>query len=209
MVRLVPHHVAFFASVAELRAWLEANGEAADELWVGLARASKARPAPFLWAGLVDEILCVGWIDGVRMPFDAEWHAIRITPRRTGSVWSARNVGRVEALRAEGRMRPAGEAAFARRREDRTAIYSFDGAWAFDEAAEAAIRAVPAAWAWFEAQPPGYRRQAAHWVMSAKRAETRAGRLEKLIDGCAEGERLSEITGVARSGTRVRRSPGE
>jgi uncharacterized protein YdeI (YjbR/CyaY-like superfamily) len=200
MVRLVPHDVAFFASVAELRAWLEANGEAAGELWVGLARASKGRTAPITWAGLVDEILCAGWIDSVRMPFDAEWHAIRITPRRAGSVWSARNVGRVEALRAEGRMRPAGEAAFARRREDRTAIYSFDGTWAFDEPAEAAIRERPGAWAWFEAQPPGYRRQAAHWVMSAKRNDTRAGRLAKLVEGCAAGARLPEITGAARSG---------
>jgi uncharacterized protein YdeI (YjbR/CyaY-like superfamily) len=207
MVRLVPHDVAFFASVVGLCAWLEANGEAADELWVGLVRASKGRPAPITWAGLVDEILCAGWIDSVRMPLDAEWHAIRITPRRTGSVWSARNVARVEALRAEGRMRPAGEAAFARRRKDRTAIYSFDGGFAFDEAAEAAIRARPGPWAWFEAQPPGYRRQAAHWVMSAKRAETRAGRLARLIDGCAAGERLPEITGAARSGTSARFSP--
>jgi len=198
MVRLVPHDVAFFASILELRAWLEANGESADELWVGLARVSKGRPAPISWADLVDEVLCAGWIDSVRMPFDIEWHAIRITPRRVGSVWSTRNVGRVEALRAEGRMRPAGEAAFARLREDRTAIYSFDGAVSFDEVAEAAIRARPGAWAWFEAHPPGYRRQAAHWVMSAKRNETRAGRLAKLIDGCVAGERLPEITGAAR-----------
>lgn len=205
MVRLIPHDVAFFDSIVELRAWLEANEEAADELWVGLARASKGRTVPISWADLVDEILCAGWIDGVRMPYDADWHAIRITPRRQGSVWSARNVGRVEALRAEGRMRPNGEAAFARRREDRTGIYSFDGALGFDEPAEAAIWARPGAWAWFEAQPPGYRRQAAHWVMSAKRAETRAGRLAKLADGCAAGERLVEITGVARR----RSSPGE
>jgi uncharacterized protein YdeI (YjbR/CyaY-like superfamily) len=196
MVRPVPHDVAFFASILELRAWLEANGGTADELWVGMRRASKA--APFLWADLVDELLCAGWIDSVRMPLDADHHATRVTPRRAGSVWSARNVGRVEALRAQGRMRPAGEAAFAKRREDRTAIYSFDGGFAFDEAAEAAIRARPGAWAWFEAQPPGYRRQAAHWVMSAKREETRAGRLAKLIDGCAAGERLPEITGAAR-----------
>jgi uncharacterized protein YdeI (YjbR/CyaY-like superfamily) len=198
MVRLVPHDVALFASVEELRAWLEARGETADELWVGLPKARSGRPIPFTWADLVDEILCVGWIDSVRMPLGDDAHALRITPRRQGSVWSARNVGRVEALRAEGRMRPLGEAAFARRREDRTAIYSFDGGFAFDEATEAAIRARPGAWVWFEAQPPGYRRQAAHWVMSAKRNDTRDRRRAALIAGCEAGERLVEITGEAR-----------
>jgi len=199
MVRLVPHDVSFFASVEELRAWLAANGEAAQELWVGLPKAGSGRPVPFTWADLVDEILCVGWIDSVRMPLpELQAHALRITPRRPGSIWSARNVGRVEALRAEGRLRPAGEAAFERRREDRTAVYSFDGGFAFDEAAEAAIRSLPGAWAWFEAQPAGYRRQAAHWVMSAKRNETRERRQAALIAGCEACERLPEITGEAR-----------
>lgn len=200
MPRLEPHDVAFFASIEEFRAWLEANGETAQELWVGQPRATKGRRPSFTWAEMVDELLAHGWIDGVRMPLPPDAHAQRVTPRRPGSIWSARNVARVEALRAEGRMRPAGEAAFARRRDDRTAVYSFDGGWAFDAAAEAALRADEAGWAWFERQPAGYRRQAAHWVMSAKRPATRDGRLARLVEGCAGGYRLPEITGRARTG---------
>jgi uncharacterized protein YdeI (YjbR/CyaY-like superfamily) len=200
MPRLEPTDVHFFGSIGELRAWLEANGERAQELWVGLHKTTKERRPAFTWAEMVDELLAVGWIDGVRMPLSAEAHAQRVTPRRPGSIWSARNVDRVEALRAEGRMQPAGEAAYAKRREDRTAVYSFDGDWAFDDAADAALRANPSAWAWFEAQPAGYRRQAAHWVMSAKRTETREARLAKLLDGCVGAYRLPEITGKARSG---------
>ncbi len=200
MPRLEPHDVHFFASVEELRAWLEANGEQAQELWVGLPRASRGAKPPFGWPELVDELLAVGWIDSVRMPLPPDSHAQRVTPRRPGSVWSARNVARVEALRAEGRMRPAGEAAFVRRREDRTGIYSFENATQLDEAAVAAIRARDGAWAWFEAQPAGYRRIATHWVMSAKRAETRADRLSKLVESCASGKRLPELTGRPRSG---------
>jgi uncharacterized protein YdeI (YjbR/CyaY-like superfamily) len=200
MPRLEPTDVQFFDSIGEIRAWLEANGERAQELWVGLHKTTKERRPAFTWAEMVDELLAVGWIDGVRMPLSAEAHAQRVTPRRPGSIWSARNVDRVEALRAEGRMQPAGEAAYAKRREDRTAVYSFDGDWAFDDAADAALRANPSAWAWFEAQPAGYRRQAAHWVMSAKRTETREARLAKLLDGCVGAYRLPEITGKARSG---------
>jgi uncharacterized protein YdeI (YjbR/CyaY-like superfamily) len=167
---------------------------------VGLPRASKGAKPPFGWPELVDELLAVGWIDSVRMGLPPDAHAQRVTPRRPGSIWSARNVARVEALRGEGRMRAAGEAAFARRRDDRTAIYSFESATELDEAALAAIKARDGAWAWFEAQPPGYRRGATHWVMSPKRAETREGRLSKLVDGCAGGYRLPEITGKPRTG---------
>ena len=124
---------------------------------------------------------------------------IRITPRRAGSIWSARNVGRVEALRAEGRMREPGEAAFAVRREDRTAIYSSELNLALDRPAEAALREDPAGWAYWEALPKGYRRLATYWVMSAKRPETRERRLARLVDACNRAERLPELTGRARA----------
>ncbi|HEY5629404.1 MAG TPA: YdeI/OmpD-associated family protein, partial [Candidatus Limnocylindrales bacterium] len=177
--------------------WLEANGEQAQELWVGLPKTTRDRKPPFGWPELVDELLAVGWIDGVRMPLPPDAHALRVTPRRPGSNWSARNVARVEALRAEARMRAAGEAAFARRREDRTGVYSFENATELDAAAIGAIQARVGAWEWFEAQPAGYRRMATHWVMSAKRPETRAARLARLVQGCAEGFRLPEFIGRA------------
>ena len=103
-------------------------------------------------------------------------------PGATGSNWSARNVGRVEALRAEGRMRPAGEAAYARRREDRTAIYSFERQLgASTTRPKAALRRTRTARGRSGRRSrPGYRRLATHWVMSAKRPETRAKRLAQL-----------------------------
>jgi uncharacterized protein YdeI (YjbR/CyaY-like superfamily) len=191
-----PHDVRFFAGPAELRDWLEANHATADELWVGYHPRSSGLPS-LSWEQLVDEVLCFGWIDGVRMRLEVG-SAQRITPRRDGSTWSARNVGRVGALRAEGRMRPAGEAAFARRRADRTAVYSFESAAALGDDEEAVLRARPAAWAFWEAQPKGYRRVSAHWVMSAKRPETRERRLAMLADACAAGERLGVLTSPAR-----------
>ncbi len=196
MAALTPHDIGWFESVDELRAWLDAHHATAPEKWVGTRPKSTGLPS-VTWEEIVDEVLCVGWIDGIRKKVDGG-SAQRITPRRTGSVWSARNVGRVLALREAGRMRPAGEAAFERRRDDRTAIYSFDGNWALDEAAEAALRANGACWAFWEAQPPGYRRSATTWVMSAKRPETRDRRLTQLVEACSVGSRLSQLTGTAR-----------
>ena len=103
----------------------------------------------------------------------------RITPRRPNSNWSAVNVAKVAELRAQGRLTPAGEAAFAARREDRTAVYSYERRHeaAFDDEQEARFRANAPAWDWFSAQSPSYRSLATFWVVSAKRPETRARRL--------------------------------
>ena len=190
MVRLVPHDIAWFTSPAELRAWLAEHHATAAYAWIGMRPKASGLPS-VTWEQVVDEVLCVGWIDGVRMPAE-HGSAIRITPRRKGSVWSARNVGRVEALRAEGRMQPAGEAAFAVRREDRTAIYLYEREDALDAAAVEAIRAA-GGWPFFEAQPMTYRRAATAWIMTAKRPETRAKRLGIVVEASARGERAAEL----------------
>jgi uncharacterized protein YdeI (YjbR/CyaY-like superfamily) len=188
----VPHDIIFFSSPGELRDWLEANHATAEELWLGY-RPKASGLASVTWEEVVDECLCYGWIDGVRIRVDGG-SAQRLTPRRVGSNWSARNVGRVEALRREGRMRPAGAAAFAKRRDDRTGIYSFDAGLGLGHEAEAAIRSNDGAWAFWETQPKGYRRQATHWVMSAKRPETRARRLAQLVADSAAGRRIGVLT---------------
>jgi uncharacterized protein YdeI (YjbR/CyaY-like superfamily) len=189
-----PDNAIFFTSPAELREWFEANHETATELWQGSYKKATGRPT-VTWSEAVDEALCFGWIDSVRYSLDAERSAQRFTPRRKGSNWSAVNVAKIAALRAAGRMRPAGEAAFALRREDRTAIYSFeqpgDPALAPDE--EARFRANEPAWAWFSAKAPSFRKQALHWVISAKKAETRERRLGTLIGSSAEGRPIPHM----------------
>ncbi len=190
MARLEPHDIAWFASPEELRAWLAEHHATADDAWIGMRPKATGLPT-VTWHEIVDEVLCVGWIDSVRMPA-GDGSCIRITPRRTGSVWSARNVARVEALRAEGRMLPAGEAAFAARREDRTAIYLYEREDALDAAAVSAILA-GGGWAFFEAQPMTYRRAATAWIMTAKRPETRAKRLAAVVEASARGVRAAEL----------------
>jgi uncharacterized protein YdeI (YjbR/CyaY-like superfamily) len=66
----------------------------------------------------VEEALCFGWIDGRAKRRDEGSWTVRFTPRRPRSNWSARNVGRVTRLEAEGRMHPAGQAAVDAARAD-------------------------------------------------------------------------------------------
>jgi uncharacterized protein YdeI (YjbR/CyaY-like superfamily) len=185
----------FFSSSAEFRAWLEEHHETASELWVGYYKKATGKPT-MTWSEAVDEALCFGWIDGKLQRMDEERHRQRFTPRRPNSNWSAINIAKVTELRKQGRMRPAGEAAFAARREDRSAVYSYERRHeaAFDAEQEATFRANKPAWTWFGEQSPSYRQMATFWVVSAKRPDTRARRLATLIECSAEGRRPPALT---------------
>jgi uncharacterized protein YdeI (YjbR/CyaY-like superfamily) len=184
----------FFSSPAEFRAWLEEHHETAPEIWVGYYKKATGRPT-MTWAEAVEEALCFGWIDGKLQRIDDERHRQRFTPRRPRSNWSAVNIAKVAELRAQGRMTPAGEAAFAARRDDRSAPYTYERRHeaAFDAEQKAAFRANEAAWSWFNEQSPSYRQMATFWVVSAKRPETRARRLASLIECSADGRRVPAL----------------
>jgi uncharacterized protein YdeI (YjbR/CyaY-like superfamily) len=184
----------FFPTPADFRAWLEAHHQTNKELLVGFHKKGSGKPS-ITWPESVDEALCFGWIDGVRRSLGPTSYTIRFTPRRPTSIWSAINVARVTELTKLSRMRPAGQRAFAARRPERTGIYAFERKETakFSKEQEKILRANLKAAAFFEAQQPGYRRLSIHWVISAKRPETRERRLAQLIADSAAGRRLGTL----------------
>ena len=181
----------FFPNPEAFREWLDANAASVSELLVGFHKVGSGQPS-MSWSESVDEALCVGWIDGVRKRIDDATYSIRFTPRKPTSIWSVINIAKVAQLQREGRMTPAGAAAFARRTEAKSAVYSHEQA----ETAELSpveLRAFErnkSAWLYFETAPPGYRKVVLHWITRARKPETRAARLVKLMDACAAGQRL-------------------
>lgn len=138
----------------------------------------------------LDEALCFGWIDGVRRALDEDSFTQRFTPRKTKSNWSAVNVKRYRELASEGRVREAGAAAFARW-DGKQAPYSFESTpRALSPEFARRFREKKRAWAFWERQPAGYRRVMTHWVMSAKREETREKRFVALLRESAAGRRV-------------------
>ena len=176
-----------FPSAAEFRAWLTRHHATATELDVRLWRThAKHRGMGYVEA--LDEALCFGWIDGVRRSHDDDSYRIRFTPRKKGSRWSLVNVRHVERLEKAGRMHATGLAVFRARNPDDPRRYSFETEpVALSPAFARKFRAERGAWRYFESTPPWYRRVATHWVMSAKREETRERRLAELIERSAEG----------------------
>jgi uncharacterized protein YdeI (YjbR/CyaY-like superfamily) len=177
----------FFAGPEEFRSWLEENHATSDGIWVGLYKKHVAHLG-LTYREALDEALCFGWIDSVSQRIDDDTVRQRWTPRKNGSIWSRVNIAHVERLTAEGRMHPAGVAAFGRRSDARSGVYSFEQ----DELAlpppfEERLRDDPAAAAFWDVATPTYRKVVTAWVLDGKQEATREKRLAQLIDDSAHG----------------------
>jgi uncharacterized protein YdeI (YjbR/CyaY-like superfamily) len=180
----------YFESSSQFRKWLEVNYETETELLLGYFKVGTKRKS-ISWSESVDEALCFGWIDGIRKSIDDESYCIRFTPRKPKSNWSAVNIRKVEEMIGLGKMTSAGLAAFEKRSELKSAIYSYENQtgllvpeW------ESLFMENSVAWDFFIKQAPSYRKARIEWVMEAKKEATKLSRLLKLIDASEKGGRL-------------------
>ncbi len=173
---------------AEWRDWLAANHARTDGAWV-VTYKKHCGDRYVAWAEIVQEALCFGWIDGRTRRVDEERVKRHLSPRKTGSIWSALNKRHVAELQPKGLMTPAGQrlidAAIA------------DGSWTFLDDIDAliepddlvaALDASPAALAAWDETNPSARKQALYHIKTAKRVDTRAGRIAQIVERAARGE---------------------
>ena len=181
---------AFFKTAAAFRDWLEKNHDKESELLVGFYKRGSGRPS-MTWPESVDAALSFGWIDDVRKRLDDASYTIRFSRRRPRSIWSAINIAKAKELIERKLMHPTGLSVFEKRDEKKTAMYSYEREHKrFTPAEEKRFRANKDAWKFFTEQPPGYRKIATFYVVSAKKDETRAKRLARLIETSAQRKRL-------------------
>ncbi len=184
----------FFATPAEWRKWLEAHHNVEKEILVGFYKRESGMPS-ITWPESVDAALCFGWIDGVRRRIDDVSYCIRFTPRKPQSIWSLVNIKRVAELTREGLMHPAGQKAFAVRKEARSGIYAFEQKGVeWEPAQKKQFQANPVAWDFFLQTTPSYQRTATWWIVSAKKPETRTKRLLLLMEASEQRQMLSRFT---------------
>jgi uncharacterized protein YdeI (YjbR/CyaY-like superfamily) len=180
-----------FASQAAFEAWLEEHHASADEVWVKIAKKASGIPTVTAAEG-IDAALCFGWIDGIRKGFDDTWFLQRYTPRRKRSKWSKVNVANVERLTAAGRMRPAGLEEVARAKADGRwdAAYDSHRTIRVPPDLQAELDADPGAKAFFESLDSTNRYAILYRLHDAKRADTRARRLEQYVGLLKRREKL-------------------
>ncbi|MGH2820320.1 MAG: YdeI/OmpD-associated family protein [Actinomycetota bacterium] len=180
----------FFETPEAFEAWLDANGDGSDEVWIKMAK-KRTGLASLDVRQAIEVALCFGWIDVQSKRVDDDWYVLRLTPRRPKSIWSKNNRQKVEALTAAGRMRPAGLAEVARAKSDGRWDAAYDGmatasvpedlAKALDEAGLSDT---------FTALDSRNRYAVLHRIQTAKRPETRARRIARYVSMLAAGDKL-------------------
>lgn len=188
-----PLQPTFFPNSKDFRKWFEKNHKNAKELLVGFYKVTSGKKS-ITWPESVDEAICFGWIDGVRKSIDTESYSIRFTPRKPTSIWSAINIKKVEELTKKGLMHQAGVAAFSKRQEKRSAVYSYEKEpEILSPEFLKKLKATKKAWAFFKTMAPSYQRSCVHWIMTAKQEATKLKRLEELINDSAMERKIKRL----------------
>lgn len=175
------------------REWLARNHDRSKGLWLAYYKKGTGKRS-VTYEEALQEALCYGWIDSTVGRIDEERYKQKYTPRNVKSVWSASNKARVEKLIAEGLMAPPGLAKVeaAKRNGSWESLDDIDrigrGADAPSDLLEALSRE-PRAKAAFDGRPPSEKKLWAYWVLSAKRPETRARRVEETVKRVLAGRR--------------------
>ncbi len=178
-----------FATPELWEQWLIEHGP--DE-GVRLKVRKRLSSAPgFTYDEALEVALCHGWIDGQVARFDDDYLLHAFTPRRRNSPWSQRNVGIVERLIAEGRMREGGQAEIDRAKADGRwdAAYRVKDAPVPDDL-RAAIDANPAAAEFFATITAQNRWAMIFRLSQLKRADSRERNIAKYVDMLANGQKI-------------------
>jgi uncharacterized protein YdeI (YjbR/CyaY-like superfamily) len=171
------------------RAWLAENHAESKGAWLLRGRKGFAH-LHIPYEDAILQALCFGWIDGPVRTFDEESLGLWFSPRRPSSGWAGTNKARIEILEASGQLEPAGIRAIEIAKANGTWTM-LDGPEALIEPPEfaAALDAVPAARAAWDGFPPSTRTFGLTQIASAKRPETRAARIARIVSEAAAGRR--------------------
>jgi uncharacterized protein YdeI (YjbR/CyaY-like superfamily) len=188
------------SDAAAWRRWLSKHHAEPDGVWLVLAKKGKEEPTSLTYDQALEEALCHGWIDGQARRRDETTYRQRFTPRRRRSSWSKRNTGIAERLASEGRMHPAGVAEVERAKADGR----WDAAYAGPKSIELppdlaeALAAEPKAQTMFEGLTSQNRYAVLYRIATAKRADTRARRIEEFVAMLGRGETIYPQKGGQR-----------
>lgn len=187
-----PQETHFFKDASALESWLESrHADTPGGIWLKIGKKASGI-ASVTYDEVIDAGLCYGWIDGQRKSHDAHYFLQRFTPRRKSSMWSKRNVDKVDALTRSGRMRPAGQAEVDAARAD--------GRWARAYGSSSTIEVPPdfrealagsaVAARFFDTLNKSQRYSFLWRIETARRPETRQRRIRQFVDLLAERKTL-------------------
>jgi uncharacterized protein YdeI (YjbR/CyaY-like superfamily) len=171
--------------------WLEQNQAASTGVWLKMAKKASGLKS-INYNEAVEVALCYGWIDGQSKSLDELTWKQKFTPRGPKSIWSKVNRAKVDALTSKGLMKPSGLLAVERAKQDGRweAAYDSPSNSSVPDDFQAALDGNAQAKAFF-ATLNSANRYAIHFrLQTAKKAETRARRIEQFIKMLENNEKL-------------------
>jgi uncharacterized protein YdeI (YjbR/CyaY-like superfamily) len=180
----------YFKTRDEWRKWLEENSSSVEELWMIIFKKHTGKSC-ISYTEAVEEALCFGWIDGKIKRINDDYYIQRYTARRPGSRWSKYNIERVRKLINQGRMTPSGLAAYNEIFQKPHLVYDnkSSGDPEIPDELLLALKNNKTAFANFIQFPPSSRRIYIDWLNSAKKAETRPGRIKKIVEASRQNRK--------------------
>lgn len=176
----------------ELRHWLEINHRQSESIW--LVTYKKHKTGKYVSTSeVLDELLCFGWIDGVRRKLDDDRTMQLVGPRRM-QHWAKTYKDRAAKLIVEGKMADAGFRSIDVSKEN--------GMWTFMDDVDALIIPKdfqeqldkhPPAVEGFGAIPDSVKRFTLRWIKLAKTDKTRKKRILQAAELAAEGKRIPGV----------------
>lgn len=177
------------ATAGEWTDWLARNHDHAVGVWLVTPRRATA-PRTVDYDTAVVEALRFGWVDSTVRTLDEHRGMQWFAPRKPTSGWASSNKRRIERLRAEGRLEPAGERAVRVALENGSwTMYDDVEALVVPPDLEAALDARPGAREAWDGFSPSARRLMLTWVVQAKRVATREQRVLAIAEKAARGEK--------------------
>lgn len=167
------------------RRWLERNHASSPGIWMIYYKQQSGK-RNFSYSDAVEEALCFGWIDSLPRKLDEERAMLKFTPRKPKSVWSQLNKTRVEQLIKAGLMTASGLGKIEQAKKNgswntlNTSNFHTDSNSLPDDLQKAFAKSKKAL-ANFNNFSASYRRQFLFWIDSAKRPETRTGRIRQTV----------------------------
>lgn len=188
---IIPQEFSAFNNSDALGAWLSENGTTQSELWIRIFKGDSGHSS-VTWAECVIESIRFGWIDGQKKPFDEKSFLQRITPRKPGSSWSAKNRQHATLLIEERRMTPTGMLHVEAARADGrwTSAYEGQAKMAIPQDFLDALNDRPRAKEFFGTLDRKNLYSIYYRLQTAKRPETRAKRMAQMLDQLDRGERF-------------------
>lgn len=183
--------ILMFERQPDWAAWLDKNQATSAGLWLQITKKASGLPS-VSYDEAVEVALCYGWIDGQKKSHDETSWLQKFTPRGPKSIWSKINREKALKLIESGQMKPAGLKAVEAAQQD--------GRWeaAYDPQSTAAVPADfqaeldknPDAQAFFATLESRNRYAILHRIHTAKKAETRARRIQQFIEMLNKREKV-------------------